>query len=390
MRLTFTEQHNALRNEIRDFLRREWTDEAEQQAEAAGEIASGHSPSFYEKLAEKGWLALDWPKEYGGRGWSPIEMAILHEELGYFGVPTALSVASTIGKSIIQLGSEEQKKKYLPDVAAGKLLFSIGYTEPNAGSDLASLETRAVEDGNDYMINGVKVFNSGGHVADFCWLAARTDMQAPKHKGISVFLIALKSPGVSVRPLRNVADGYQQNELVFRNVRVSRENMIGEKNQGWYVIAKALEIERIHARLIGEQRRALEELTRYCAEIKRNGVPLSKDPLVRQKLVELTTEAEVARLLVYRVVWLQNKGRSPDVAASMALLYAGQLSQKIAHVGIQLIGLRGIIHGTSKWSAMRGRLEYMVRRTMADTVAGGTSEMQREIIAHRGLGLPKD
>lgn len=390
MRFTFTEQQNALRREIRDFLEREWTDLAQRQAEEAGDIASGHSASFHEKLAKKGWLALDWPKEYGGMGWSPFEMAILHEELGYYGIPTALSVTSIVGNAIIRMGSDEQKTKYLPDLAAGKLLFSIGYTEPNAGSDLASLQTRAVEDGDYYVINGVKVFNSGGHVADFCWLAARTDAQVPKHKGISVFLVDLKSPGVAIRPLYNVADGHQQNELVFRDVIVPKTNLVGGENRGWYVIAKALDIERIYTKIIGEQRRALEELIQYCTKTERNGIPLSKDPLVRQKLVELSTEAEVARLLAYRVVWLQSKEEIPDVAASMALLYAGELSQKIAHVGIELIGLRGIIHGTSKWAAMRGHLEYMVRKTMPATVAGGTSEMQCEVISHRGLGLPKD
>lgn len=390
MRLTFSDQQNALRCQIRDFLEEEWTEEAQRRAEEAGEIASGHSASFHEKLAKKGWLALDWPQEYGGKGWSPVDMAILHEELGYYGIPTALSVTSVVANAIIHMGSEEQKKKYLPELAAGRLLFSLGYTEPNAGSDLASLETRAIEDGDDYLISGVKVFNSGGHVADYCWLAARTDPQAPKHKGISVFIVNLKSHGVTIRPLYNVADGHQQNELVFREVRVPKAEMVGDKNRGWYVIAKALDIERIHSKIIGEQRRALDELTQYCTETDRNGAPLSKDPVVRQKLVELHAESEVARLLAYRVVWLQSEGEIPDVAASMALLYAGQLSQKIAHVGIELLGIRGIIHGSSKWAAMKGHLEYLVRRSMPATVAGGSAEMQREVIAHRGLGLPKD
>lgn len=390
MRFTFTDQQDALRREIREFVQREWTDCLELRPKAAEEIASGHSPDFHQKLAEKGWLAMSWPAEHGGLGWSPIEWAILQEELTYRGVPTnALSVTSIVGNAIIRMGTDEQKKRFLPDLAAGKLLFSLGYTEPNAGSDLASLETRALEDGDEYVVNGVKVFNSGGHVAGYSWLAVRTNTQVPKHKGISVLLVDLKSPGVAVRPLQNVADGHQQVELVFRSVRVPKANLVGEVDRGWYVIAKALDIERIDATSLGENRRAIEELIQYCKETTRNGVALSKDPLIRQKLVELSTEAEVARLLAYKVLWLQSKGEIPDVETSMAWLSIRELSQKIAHSGMRIIGLHGIIHGSSRWAAMEGRLEYMVRRTMPATVAGGSSEIQREVIAHRGLGLPR-
>ncbi|MDO8669879.1 MAG: acyl-CoA dehydrogenase family protein [Dehalococcoidia bacterium] len=390
MRFSFTEQQDALRCEIKDFFDREWNDEAKQQAEAAGDSATGHSSTLYKKLADRGWLALNWPKEYGGKGWTPMEMSIFNEECGYYRAPIeAFSLTSIVANAIIHAGNEEQKQQYLPKVATGDLLFCIGYSEPNAGSDLASLETKAVQDGDDYIINGVKTFNSAGHHANYCWLATRTDSLAPKHKGITVFLVDMKSPGVTVRPLYNIADGRAQNELVFEDVRVPKENMVGEKNRGWYVIAKALDIERISTSACGNQRRSLEELIEFCKETRSKGIPLSKDPLIRQKLVGLATEIDVARMLAYRVIWLQSQGEIPDVPASMFKLYSSSLSQKIAHVGVEILGLRGIVNGASGWSYMNGRPEYATRLTVPATVAGGTNEIQRTVIAQRGLGLPR-
>ncbi|MBI2863939.1 MAG: acyl-CoA dehydrogenase family protein [Chloroflexi bacterium] len=390
MRFKFTEQQDALRREVKDFLEKEWDEEAQLRAEEAGELASGHSPTLHQKVASKGLVALNWPTEYGGRGWTPIEMAIFAEELGYHKVLDGVyRNTMIIGNSICHFGTDEQKKKYLPDIAAGKTLFSIGYTEPNAGSDLASLETRAAEDGDEYVINGVKVFNTGGHIASYCWLATRTDPDAPKHRGISVFIVDLKSPGITIRPLHNVADGHGQNELVFQDVRVPKENMVGEKNRGWYLMAKALDIERIRTSPSGRHQRVLEMLIEYCKETKRNGIPLIKDPLVRQQIVQLYTEAKAARLISYKVIYQQSKGEIPDVPASMAKLSGSELSQKIAHLGMQLLGPRSIIHGSSKWSAMNGELEHMVRETITYTISAGASEIQRMVIAGRGLGLPR-
>ncbi|MBI2863941.1 MAG: acyl-CoA dehydrogenase family protein [Chloroflexi bacterium] len=390
MRFNFTEEQDALRREIKDFLEKEWGEEARRRAEEAGDMASDHSPSFHQKLARRKLLALNWPKEYGGRGWTPIEMAIFNEELGYYGVlSNCYRNTMIIGSAICHFGTDEQKKKYLPDLAAGRKLFCIGYTEPNAGSDLASLETTAAEDGDEYVVNGVKVFNTGGHIADYCWLATRTDPDAPKHKGITVFMVDLKSPGISIRPLYNVADGHGQSELVFQDVRVPKENIVGGRNRGWYLIAKALDIERINTGVRARHQRVLEELVEYCKETKRNGIPLIKDPLVRQQIVQLCTEAKAARLIAYKVIYQQSKGEIPDVSASMAKLSGGELSQKIAYLGMQLLGLRSIIHGSSKWSAMEGKLEYMVRETIPHTVGAGTSEIQRTVIAGRGFGLPR-
>ncbi|RMF85310.1 MAG: acyl-CoA dehydrogenase, partial [Nitrospinota bacterium] len=329
-------------------------------------------------------------KEYGGEGRSHVEMAIFNEEAGYFHVPMvgyALTV-NVVGNSIITFGTEEQKREYLPRIARGEILFCQGFSEPGSGSDLASLQTQAVEDGDEYVINGQKIYTSNAHIADYIFLLARTDPNVPKHKGLSLFVVPMDAPGVSIRPLYTLG-GVRLNQTFLENVRVPRKNLIGEKNRGWYHATTALDFERSGAGRVGYGRRILEMLVQYTKETRRNGQPLSKDPVIRQKLAQMEIELEVARLIAYRVASMQSRGLIPNHEASMSKLYGTEYLKRLANVGMEILGPYSSLQTGSKWVPLRGKIEALARTSLGGTIAAGTSEIQRYIIAGRGLGLPR-
>jgi len=377
-------EEEAFRQEVRDFLNKEVTPEVIREAQS-GLGWGSHTWELIRKLGEKRWLCPSWPKEYGGLGLPAIYRFIIHEELDYSEAllgGTVLVGANMAGPTIVLYGTEEQKREYLPGIARGEIEFALGYTEPEAGSDLASLEIRAEEGEDHYILNGQKLFNTRCHYAQYHWLAARTDPQVPKHRGISLFIVDLKSPGITIRPLWTLS-GVRTNEVFYDSVVVPKKNLVGEKNRGFYYMMTALEFERVLS--VGGMRRAFEEFVNYVKERP----DLKDDIFVRQKIAQIGTEIEVARLFVYRLAWLQTKRIVANYEAGALKLFASELWQKLANSAMEILGLGGQLQADSKWAPLNGRIERLCRESLFYTFAGGTSEVMRNIIATRGLGLPR-
>jgi alkylation response protein AidB-like acyl-CoA dehydrogenase len=286
-------------------------------------------------------------------------------------------------------GTENQKKDYVAGIAKGDTIFCLGYSEPNAGSDLASLQTRAVEAGDEYVINGQKTWCSYGHLADYCWLAARTDSDAPRHKGISMFIVDMKTPGINIRPLINILNHHSYNEVFFDDVRIPKENLVGEKNNGWYQLMVALDFERSSIGYAAANQRVIEGLVKYAKETTRNGEPLANNPLIRNELAQLTVENEVARMMAYRIAWIFSKGLHPSYEASMSMVFVSEVNRHTANVGMRILGHYGELDRDSKWAVMNAGIMRMSLSSLSIGVGGGSNEIQRSIIAIRGLGLPR-
>ena len=342
---------------------------------------------WHAALGERGWVAPHWPKEYGGAGLSSMEQFILNQELARAGAPTVGgSGVSLLGPALLVHGTEDQRRRYLPPILAGETTWAQGYSEPGSGSDLASLQTRAVRDGDDFLINGQKIWTSAAHTADAIFALVRTDPDAPKHRGISFLLIDdMQMPGITVRPLIDLNDGHYFNEVFFDNVRVPATNVVGEVNRGWYVAMTLLDFERSNiSGAVGARR----SLTRLLSQI-RTDEPLRRrgaTSAVRQELAQRYIETEVMFQYSFRVISLQNRGQIPNYEASTAKLYNSELTQRLAATALQTLGLHGAVVGEESVSSV-GR-SYL--GAVPATIRGGTSEVQRTIIAQRGLGLPRD
>jgi alkylation response protein AidB-like acyl-CoA dehydrogenase len=342
---------------------------------------------FVKKLSERGWHTLGWPAEWGGQGASHMKQLVFNEEMAYWEAPSNDLGVDRIGPTIMLYGTEDQKKRFLPPIVRAETVWCQGFSEPGAGSDLASLQTRAVEDGDSFIINGSKIWTSLAHFADWMILLARTDPQAPKHRGISYFLLDMKTPGVVIRPLADMAGRHTFNEVFFEDVRVPRDCLIGEQNRGWYVATTTLDFERSGIQRVIGGLRTYEQLVQFAAEHARDQGPLRAP--IRHRLAELKIEYEVGRMLSYRVAWLQSQGRVPNYEASVSKMYGSELAQHLALTGMQLMGSAGQLSPGSPWAPLRGRIEAMYLTAAALTIAAGTSEINRGIIATRGLGLPR-
>ncbi len=394
MNIRFTEREEEFREEIRVFLEDElpadW-DPLGQPGQSAEE-RHAFTRRMADTLADKGWLTLAWPEEYGGQGRSIMEQVIYREEMTYWNVPgtdLGTGAISWVGPVLMIAGTEQQKRERLPPIARGEHFWCTLYSEPGSGSDLASLQTSAVRDGDDYVINGQKIWTSSAHIADWGWLAARTNPDAPKHRGISIFMLDMKSPGVSVRPIVNMAGGHDFNEVYFDNVRVPSANLVGQEDRGWYTLAVALDFERSGVGYSAGARRTLDALTRYVKETERNGKPLSKDPNVRRKLARRFVETEVSRWMSYKVAWMQSRDMVPNAEASMSKMYGTELTQRVARTGMEILGMAGQLSQGSKWAPLQGHIQHSYLMSTSSTIAAGTSEIQRNIVAQRGLGLPR-
>jgi alkylation response protein AidB-like acyl-CoA dehydrogenase len=394
MDFRFTESEERLRQELRAFLKEtlppDWQGLGSEISDDDWEFGQW----FNKKLAERGWIAPAWPKEYGGLGATYIEQAIFGEELAYHRAPNGGRIfgVGMIGPTLIVHGTEEQKRRHLPGIARGEVLWCQGYSEPGAGSDLASLQTRAVRDGDEYVINGQKIWTTQAHRAHWMFLLARTDPNAPKHKGISFFLVDMKTPGITVRPILNMADRHEFNEVFFEDVRVPKENLVGGENRGWYVAMTLLDFERSSIGASAASRRTLEELAQFAREerVGGNGARIIDQGWVRQGLAERFIEVEVARWMSYRVASMQQRGQVPNYEASMVKVFATEAAQRMYHFGTKLLGLYGQLRPGSKYAPLFGRIEQGYLTSVAPTIYSGTNEIQRNIIATRGLGLPRD
>jgi 3-oxocholest-4-en-26-oyl-CoA dehydrogenase alpha subunit len=392
VRFTFTPEQVAFRDEVNSFLKDALPSDWEGADNAIDDESYGFGRQFLKKLAPKRWIAPAWPKEYGGLDLSLWDQVIFNEAMGYARAPIVNTAAvGYLGPTIILYGSEEQKQQYLPGITSGDVVWCQGYSEPNSGSDLASLQTRAVLDGDEFVINGQKIWTSQAHYADWMFLLARTDPEAPKHRGISYFLVDMKTPGITVRPLVNMADGGGFNEVFFENVRVPRSGLLGELNRGWYIATTTLDFERSSIGGMSQARRSLEELTRF---VKTERDPATgrlawDDPRVRHTIADLWISLEMAQFLSYRVVSMQDRGLVPNYEASIVKVFSSEYVQRQARAGLAILGLYGGLWGEGPWARLRGRFSKSYVSTVGTAIAGGTSEIQRNIIAQRGLGLPR-
>jgi alkylation response protein AidB-like acyl-CoA dehydrogenase len=392
MDFSWSRAEEEFRQDIRDFLKAElpqgWNDTLvlDKESDEYIQLAKG----FTHKVGAKGWLAAHWPQEYGGLGWSFWQYFIMNEEMAISDAPLiGLNGPKFLGPTIIHYGTEEQKKRHLPGIAKGETLWVQGYSEPNSGSDLASLQTRAVEDGDEWVINGQKIWSSYGHYSDWCFMLARTDPDAPKHRGISYFLVDMKTPGITVKPLINMAGTKGFNELFFENVRVPKDALLGEKNRGWYMATTTLSYERTAIEAPARAQRILNDLIRYAKLTKKNGKPLAEDAVVRQRLAQLAIEIDVAWCLSYRVATTQSRNQIPGPEAPANKVFTSEMIQRLAQTGMQMMGLYSQLEFSTKWAPLKGKIERLYLTSVSGTIAGGTSEIQRNIIAERGLGLPR-
>jgi alkylation response protein AidB-like acyl-CoA dehydrogenase len=391
MEFRFTPEQESFRNEVRSFLAQELPAGWEG---LGGYGEGGEGESFFEtsrritkKLAERRWLAMAWPAEYGGLNAPHMQQLIYNEEMSYHGAPGAFSMGvAWVGPAIMLYGTDEQKQRFLPRITSGEDVWCTLYSEPGAGSDLAALQTRAVEDGDDFVINGQKIWTSGADRSTWGWLAARTDLEAPKHKGISTFVVPMDAPGITIRPLINMAGQAGFNEVFFDNVRIPKENLVGELNRGWYQVAVALDFERSGIQAYAGGRRTLERLIDFVREQPER---VRRNPQLRIRLADRAVELAAGTNIAYRIPWMQSKGVIPNHEASISKLYGSEFGQRLALTGIQLLGLYGGLEPGSKWAPLKGRLERAYLQAVSSTIAAGTSEVQRGIIAMRGLGLPR-
>jgi len=381
----FTEKEEAFRQEIRDFL------EKESAAQAVGRTPEElFSREFTKKLASKGWIGVGWPTEYGGLGRSYTEQLICGEEMLGSRAPAGAHVLAQnmVGPSLIRVGTEEQKREFLPKILSGEVVFCLGYTEPNAGSDLASCQTAAVLDGDEWVINGQKMFTSFAAYADYAWMTVRTDLNAPKkHRGISMFIVSMKSPGITVRSFDTMW-GFPVYEVFFDNVRVPKTAVVGELNKGWDYLTVALDHERVFmGGVVALHRRLFENIVEYAKKTNRNGKPISKDPIMRQRLAQLAIDLEIGRMFSYRVAWLLGQGIVPFAEASMTKIFTSELEQRLANTAMMVLGLYGPLDGDK--APFDGYYSYEYKFSLMQAVGGGSNEIERILIAIAGLGLPR-
>ena len=388
-----TEEQKKFRKEVGEWLDKNVTPEL---INGTNEVrVTAYIPgaqAFAKKLGEKGWLVPEWPKEYGGAGLPAGSRSIIAEEIstrvlfgpGFLGGLTG----GVQGPTIMSAGTPEQKKEWLPKIAAGAQ-FALGYTEPNAGTDLASLGIRGVKDGSDYIINGSKMFSTGAHFARYHWLAVRTNPELPKHKGVSMIIGDLQAPGVTITQLTTIG-GERTNEVFYDNVRVPQTNRIGPEGEGWSIIRMALTAERGDLGTFPWPKILVNDLIQYAKETKRNGKPLSEDPLIRQTLAQLATDVNVLRLYNYRVGWMVDKGLDVSWASSMVKIFESELSQKIANQGMNVMGLYGQLEPGSKYAQLKGNFELAYRAMVVRSFGGGSNLRLRNDIATRGMGLPRE
>jgi alkylation response protein AidB-like acyl-CoA dehydrogenase len=376
MDFDLSSEQERLQREIYEYLDDLVTPELLAELQVLPEGGSAEEAPHYtecvRRLGEDRWLGIGWPKEYGGRGLGPIEQYMfLDAALGYYGIPLPVLALQTVGPTIMQEGTPEQKERFLPPILTGELNIAIGYTEPGAGTDLASLKTTAVRDGDHYIINGQKVFTTLAHFCDYIWLAARTDPTAKKHKGISIFMVDTKSPGFKAEPLHCMG-GFRTNFTYYEDVRVPANCLIGAENRGWYYINHQLAMERLTVVPHSKPRRAIDEMIQWAKQARLDGAPVIEKPWVRTGLAELVRDAEVARLFNYRVAWQVSRGVVPYAEASMVKVFGSELQQRVYGFALRMMGLLGQIERGSERVPIGGKLARDFLAMVLMTFGGGS------------------
>ena len=397
MDFALTPEQQSFRDEVRDWLGKnlpaDWVARLRQGSDVPRPEAYRFLSDWQRRMYEAGFVGITWPKEYGGRGLSFMEEMILQEEMALHKAPPVLNILAIgmAGPTIIAYGTEEQKKRYPAKMLSCEEIWCQGYSEPNAGSDLAALQTRAVKDGEHYVVNGQKVWTSLAHVADWMMLLARTDPDAPRHKGITYFLVDMHSPGITVKPLKQLTGDEEFNEVYFDNVRVHDSQILGGLNNGWAVGMTTLMYERL-ALGFGLQVRlriALDGLVELARHTTKNGAPVTRDPVVRQKLAQLWIDTEVFKYTGARAITKLLKGELPGPEASTGKIMWVEGHQRLQELAMEIQGPYSQIMKGSPWAVAEGLWQHTFLRSRANSIEGGTTEIQRNIIGERVLGLPK-
>jgi alkylation response protein AidB-like acyl-CoA dehydrogenase len=397
MDLTLTPEQTAFRDEVRAWLERNlprrWVERLREGSDVPRPEAYEFLRDWQRQMYEAGYVGLTWPKEYGGRGLTFMEELILHEELALAKAPPVLNILAIgmAGPTIIAYGTEEQKRRYPPKMLSCEEIWCQGYSEPDAGSDLASLQTRAVKDGEHYVVNGQKVWTSLAQMADWMMLLARTDPAAPKHKGITYFLLDMHTPGITVKPLRQITGDAEFNEVYFDNVRVHESQILGGLNNGWAVGLTTLMYERL-ALGFGLQVRlriALDGLIELARNTKKNGISVTQDPVMRQKLAQLWIDTEVFKYTGARAVTRLLRGELPGPEASTGKMMWVEGHQRLQELAMEIQGPYSQLVKGSRWAVADGLWQHTFLRSRANSIEGGTTEIQKNIIGERVLGLPK-
>lgn len=388
MDFDFTAEEKKILGEVRAFIEREATPELFEEAhENERNFGGPLSREFYRKFAANGWLCPSWPEEYGGLGASDMVTYLIRDELLYWELPSWFIGAHWAGPIILREANQEMKDKYLLPIARAEIEFAAGYTEPGAGSDLSSLRMRAKDQGDHYLINGQKTFNTHTHMADYHWLAVRTDPEAPAHKGISLLVVDLTTPGITVRPLITMT-GSRTNEVYYDDVKVAKDCLVGEPNLGFIYLMKALDFERMFP--YGNYRRVFEQVLEYVKNTEIEGRPLGDDPLVRQKIGRMATDLEVVRLLYYQLPSILGQGKIPNYQSSMEKIFTTErVAQRLVKDAMKILGPQAQLELGAPEMPEAIKASYYYRWSRVESIYGGASEIQRNIMAQRGLGLPR-
>ncbi|MGH7286980.1 MAG: acyl-CoA dehydrogenase family protein [Myxococcota bacterium] len=383
------EEERAFEAEVEAFLRENASPEVmdPNPEQLSQTVDSPAKRAFMRKLAERGWLGMSWPKQYGGQERSGIYDFILTEALSRFGAPQPGKGVGIVGKTLIRRASEKLKQAFLPQIMRGEVEFAIGYSEPQAGSDAASMQLRATRVEGGWRLDGQKSWTTSAHFADWYWVGARTD-PAEKHKGITLFLIPMQHPGFTIRPIWTIGDE-RTNEVFFDDVFVPDEYVVGQLNAGFTYIAEALDLERFAMMPVGPLEEKVKALVAWARSATRDGEPVKCDPVLRARLARAVTELEVARMLQRRVISAALRDRVPTLEASEYKLYMNECGKRVANLALDLMGSEGALRAGENGAPLGGRFERSYRYTVVDTIGGGTSEIQKNIIAGRGLGLPR-
>jgi len=390
VRIAFTEQQEELQRELREYFSKLMTPEVQEGlASTEGEYGNGAVyKSVVRQMGQDGWLGIGWPKEYGGQGRSMVDQLIFVDEASVAGAPVPFLTLNTVGPTIMQYGTDEQKRELLPRILKGEVHFSIGYSEPEAGTDLAALRTRAVRDGEEYVINGQKMWTSLIQYADYVWLAARTDPEVKKHKGLSVFLVPTDSPGFKWTPVKTMS-GTTTSATYYEDVRVPAANLVGEENGGWKLITNQLNFERVSLCSAAGVQRALAETRHWAQEAKlQDGRRVIDQEWVQLNLARVHAKVEFLKLINWKIAWGVGKGVNP-ADASATKVFGTEFYTEAYRLLMEVLGQESYVKLGSPGEKLRGRLERMHRSALILTFGGGTNEIQRDIIAMVGLGMPR-
>jgi alkylation response protein AidB-like acyl-CoA dehydrogenase len=387
MFVDLTPEQKKLQQELRDYLGKLITPAVMEEIRGS----EGGGPEFrrvLRELGKDGWLGVGWPKEYGGREMSAIEQYIFAEEIQSTGFPLPFLSINSVAPTIMRFGTDEQKARFLPKIQAGEMLIAIGYSEPEAGTDLASLKTRAERDGSEWVINGQKVFTSLADHSDYVWLACRTNPDASKHRGISMILVPLDSEGLKITPTWTMG-GVRTNTTFYENVRVPVENLVGGENQGWSLITNQLNHERVALFNYGPMSLTFQDVVQWARETQHpDGGRVIDKPWVQQNLARFKANLEALKVMNWKQAWDITQGGLHPAQASTIKVFASEFNVQGYHLLMEVLGEEGVIRDGSPGAILRGRIERTYRSVLILTFGGGTNEVQRDIIAMAGLGMP--